>query len=478
MTVREASRPAAGTRNGVPDDDTASTAYSKSVPVDGRLTRQTPRPAGANGTVAQCAGAHRSPRQLDRLRRRAAEHDRLEAERLAGLERRPVGRHDEPLGADVRPTEPRVGRQLAAEGLLDLAGGLLEDPRQDVLLPVGDGAVLAAGADRAVEVLHHARGERDHRAQRLERGLGLLPAVGRVRRGSHRGHRRPQPRGRAAQLAHRAHVAERLEPVVEALEAGGAAHERPQGLELVHEGVVRLRLGPRPIVRVEAARALDPRGRLRQPAVEPLEDRRDLRPGLGPHLGLGPGAPEVARRHERHAGKVGFVPGDGRPADVDAPLHGPALHLEGRQAGHVLVIDEADVQPAVGHGHVARHGVERRPGPRRLREVDAGGGRPSLQRDVEDALPRPRALHLREAQRDRVAALRHPQPVAGEAAALVAVDGRDPRRPRSRPPRARAGTRRSAPRRPAAPAATPAATPPAPAPGRSARGRACASGCR
>jgi hypothetical protein len=96
---------------------------------------------------------------------------------------------------------------VGAEGLLDLAGGLLEDPRQHVLLPVGDSAELATGADRPEEVLHDTRGER------LERGLGVLPASGCRRSGSYRGHGRPQARGRAPQLPHRTLVPEGLGPV-------------------------------------------------------------------------------------------------------------------------------------------------------------------------------------------------------------------------------------------------------------------------
>jgi hypothetical protein len=86
------------------------------------------------------ARAHRPPGQPDRAGSRVPEDDGLEAERLAGLENRAVGRYDEALGAPVDTVEERVFGQGATEGLLDLAGGLLEDPREDVLLPVGDGA--------------------------------------------------------------------------------------------------------------------------------------------------------------------------------------------------------------------------------------------------------------------------------------------------------------------------------------------------
>jgi hypothetical protein len=130
------------------------------------------------------------------------ENDGLEPQRLAGLQCRAVRRHHEALGAPVARVETRTGRQLAAEGQFDLAGGLLEDTRQDVLLPVGDGAELATGADRAVEAHHDAGGERDHRSQRLERSLGLLAAIRSRRGGAHRRHRGAQARRREPQLAH------------------------------------------------------------------------------------------------------------------------------------------------------------------------------------------------------------------------------------------------------------------------------------
>ena len=216
--------------------------------------------------------------------------------RLAGLERRPHGRHDDPERAVVRAGKQDAGGSSLPSILASSASGrsqapgrrccsqLAIVPSSPVLLTVGRRASkIAQGPGHLGPDRQGLLGQDGQPRRLVLRRLGLLDGL--VVDG-------PE----TVEAGDLAHVAEARQPVVEALFVTGAHDFGPEGGQVVDERVGRLDLVPRPGIGLDVAGSADPGDGDGMPAVDAGEDRGGLGGRLGAELGPAPVLVKIERR--------------------------------------------------------------------------------------------------------------------------------------------------------------------------------------
>ena len=131
-----------------------------------------------------------------------------------------------------------------------------------------------------------------------------------------------------------------------------------QGLQLVNEAIALADFLPRLLVGPEAARTVDPVGRVRQVAVDAGENRAGLLGHLRAELDSGPIGVEIGRCQVAAivvAGlrrrPIGLVIVPGRPPAIDLPHPGPSTTIPA-MLGNSTCGTKSNIEPAVGDDDV------------------------------------------------------------------------------------------------------------------------------